>query len=304
MGRFILLFALYFVAGCSVLFSQTAHYKIKRNHTFYVPEEVEETSGLFFWNGELFTFNDSGGKNMLYVLDTMGGEIKKRVSVPGAINRDWEATTVRDNKLYIGDIGNNSAKRKDLTIYIADLNPNMDESLPVVDSIRFHYPQQTNFEKQKRNHDFDCEAMVVFKDTVYLYSKAWQDGITKIRTMPAAPGEYAAREINRFEAGGLITDAAYDAENRQLVLIGYNIETPVMQPFLWIFKTSHPGKIKASNGIKIMLEPAYSQIEGVSFFPQNRLVITAEGLNNKWIDIAPALFKISLDALREKANGN
>jgi len=303
MRRFILLFALYFIAGCAVLLSQTAHYKIKRSHTFYVPEEVEETSGLFFWDGELFTFNDSGGKNMLYVLDTMGGEIKKRISVPGAINRDWEAATVRDNKLYIGDIGNNSARRKDLTIYIADLNQ-MGEALRVTDSIRFYYPEQTNFEKQKRNHDFDCEAMVVFKDTVYLYSKGWQDGITKIRTVPAKSGEYASLEISRFDAGGLITDATYDAEKKLLVLIGYNIETPVMQPFLWLFKTSHPGKVKTSNGIKIILEPAYSQIEGISFFPQNRLAITAEGLNNKWIDIAPALFKISLDALMEKANGN
>jgi hypothetical protein len=303
MRRFILLFVLFFVAGGSILFSQTAHYKIKRSHTFYVPEEVEETSGLFFWNGDLFTFNDSGGKNMLYVLDTMGGEIKKRIPVIGAVNRDWEAATIWDNKLYIGDFGNNSARRKDLTIYLADLN-RIDETLPTVDSIRFHYPEQTNFEKQKRNHDFDCEAMVVFRDTVYLYSKGWQDGTTKIRTVPAVPGEYAAQEINRFDAGGLISDAAYDTENKQLVLIGYNIETPIMQPFLWLFKTAHPGRIKASNGIKIMLEPAYSQIEGVSFFPQGRLAITAEGLNNKWIDIAPALFKINLDALKEKADGN
>jgi len=303
MRRFILLFVLFFVVGGPVLFSQTAHYKIKRSHTFYVPEEAEETSGLFFWDGDLFTFNDSGGKSMLYVLDTMGGEIKKRIPVSYAINRDWEAATIDNGKLFIGDFGNNSSQRKDLTIYIANLNK-LDEKVTVVDSIRFSYPDQTNFEKQKRNHDFDCEAMVVFNDTVYLYSKGWLDGITKIRTIPAVPGEYTAKEINRFEAGGLITDATYDAEKKMLVLIGYNIETPVMQPFLWLFNTSHPGRIKASRGTKIILEPAYSQIEGVSFFPQGRLVVTAEGLNNKWIDIAPALFKISLDVLKEKANGN
>lgn len=293
-----LLFVTFFISSVFV-FSQTGRYKIKRSQTFYVPEEVQETSGLIYWKGELLTHNDSGGENKLYVLDTSGGEVKKRIPVPGALNRDWETATINNGKLYIGDIGNNSAQRKNLTIYISDLNKMVD-NLPGLDSIRFHYPEQTNFEKQKRNHDFDCEAMVVFKDTVYLYSKAWVDGITKIRTVAAKPGNYEAKEINRFKPGGLITDAAYDENKKLLVLVGYNIDTPIMQPFIWIFETAHPGRIKAEDGMKINLEPAYSQIEAVTFLPSGRLAMTAEALNNKWIDIAPALFKVSIEELLGK----
>ena len=35
-----------------------------------LPEEVCETSGLFFHNGRLWTHNDSGGEPILYALDT------------------------------------------------------------------------------------------------------------------------------------------------------------------------------------------------------------------------------------------
>lgn len=298
MVRLVVLLCVFFVVG-GACFSQSYRYKIKRSQTFFVPEEVEETSGLFFFKGELVTQNDSGGGNTLYVLDTAGGEVKKRIPVVGALNRDWEALGMSEGKLYIGDFGNNNARRKDLCIYISDLSK-FPDAPPTLDSIRFFYAEQSNFEKQKRNHDFDCEAMVVYNDTVYLYSKAWADGISKIRILPAKAGEYAAKEINRFDAGGLITDAAYHEEKRTLVLVGYNVETPVMQPFIWIFENSHPSKISRDDGIKINLDPAYSQIEGVTFINDRRIAVTAEGLNTKFLDIAPALFLLDLDELKSK----
>ena len=40
-----------------------------------LPTEVSETSGLFFHNGRLWTHNDSGGKPILYALDTTTFEV-------------------------------------------------------------------------------------------------------------------------------------------------------------------------------------------------------------------------------------
>lgn len=296
MGRVIVLFLLFFpVLG--KLMAQSSRYKLKRSQTVYMPETVEETSGLFYFNGELITHTDSGGENRLYVLDTLGGPVLRSIPVPGAVNRDWEAVSLNGTKLYIGDVGNNSARRKDLTIYITDL-AHLPSGLPGLDSIRFYYPRQTVFEKQKRNHDFDCEALVVFKDTVYLYSKAWADGITKIRTVPAHPGSYAAQDRGTFDAGGLVTDAVYDAERKCLVLVGYNLETQILQPFVWLFETPHPAKLV--NGIRINLSPEFTQLEGVTFLPSGKLAMTAEGLSNKWLDIAPALFLVWPKELLEK----
>ena len=298
MSRVILSFGLFFLFPVT-LFCQTARYKLKRSQTFYVPETVNETSGLFYFDGELVTQNDSGGENRLYVLDTLGGEIKRSIAVPGSVNRDWEALTVSDGKLYIGDFGNNSGLRKDLTIYIADLS-SLPASLPVADSIRFRYPEQTVFEKKGRNHDFDCEAMVVFRDSVYLYSKGWADGFTTIRTLPARPGEYAARTRSRFDAGGLVTDAAFDAQRNLLVWVGYSLESQILQPFVWLFHTDHPAKINRTDGVRVTPDPAFTQVEGVAILPSGKLAITAEGISSKWLDIAPALFLVWPRELTQK----
>lgn len=288
MARVIVFFLLFFPVGVG-LYGQTARYKFKRKETVSIPESLEETSGLFYFNGHLFTFNDSGGENRLFQLDTFGGPSPLSFPVTGAINRDWEAATLSGDKLYIGDFGNNSGTRQDLTIYILNHSFLEGEAL-TLDSIRFRYPEQTTFEKRKRDHDFDCEAMVVFRDTVYLYSKSWGSGITHIRTLPAVPGEHLTQERGSFDAGGLITDATFNEARHTLVLVGYNLDSQILKPFVWIFETSHPARLV--NGTRIDLGPDFTQIEGVTYLSDGRLAISAEGIANKWLDIAPALFLV------------
>ena len=40
-----------------------------------LPKEVSETSGLFFHNGRLWTHNDSGGKPIIFALDTTNFQV-------------------------------------------------------------------------------------------------------------------------------------------------------------------------------------------------------------------------------------
>lgn len=53
----------------------------------YLPEEVQETSGLFFHNGKIWTHNDSGGQPILYALDTTNFEIVQRITLVNAKTR-------------------------------------------------------------------------------------------------------------------------------------------------------------------------------------------------------------------------
>ena len=46
-----------------------------------LPAEVSENSGLFFHNGRLWTHNDSGGKPVLYALDTTTFEVVQRLTL-------------------------------------------------------------------------------------------------------------------------------------------------------------------------------------------------------------------------------
>ena len=84
----------------------------------FLPDEVHETSGLFFHNGRLWTHNDSGGKPILYGLDTTNFEVVQRLTLVNAKNKDWEDVCTDGENVYVGDFGNNKGKRKNLRIYI------------------------------------------------------------------------------------------------------------------------------------------------------------------------------------------
>lgn len=84
---------------------------------FELPNEIEETSGLLFFNGKLITHNDSGDGPNLYEIDTLSGAISRVITITNATHIDWEDISQDDTYIYIADIGNNNGNREDLKIY-------------------------------------------------------------------------------------------------------------------------------------------------------------------------------------------
>ena len=82
-----------------------------------LPKEVDETSGLFFYGGKLWTHNDSGGEPILYALDTSTFDVDQRVTLSNANNVDWEDVCFDGSTVFVGDFGNNMGARDDLKIY-------------------------------------------------------------------------------------------------------------------------------------------------------------------------------------------
>ena len=108
-------------------------------------DKIDEASGLARSQREpgiLWTMNDSG-KEWLYAIDTGGRRIGK-VDLRKSDNRDWEdlASFVLDDDPYllIADVGDNDARYKKRTLYIAK-EPRADEDKTKVDwEIDFEYP--------------------------------------------------------------------------------------------------------------------------------------------------------------------
>jgi len=80
------------------------------------PGIIDEASGLansFSMSGYLWTLQDSGKPNSLYLISTDGKSIRE-YNIPGATNHDWEDLSSGPgpaegvNYLYIGEIGNNN----------------------------------------------------------------------------------------------------------------------------------------------------------------------------------------------------
>ena len=245
-------------------------------HKSELPKEVNETSGLFFHNGRLWTHNDSGGKPILYALDTTGFEIVQRITLTNVKNKDWEDVCTDGETVFVGDFGNNNGNRKNLRIYMFPLSaiPDKGDASVQADTIVFRFADQTNFEKRKHLHDFDCEAMFATEDHLYLLSKGWVTGTTRLYRLPKTPGKYVAEVVNAFDSQGLITGADYDKKNHVLVAVGY--VKSLWKPFMYIIFDFEETGEKLSNRRIEMPQLVGAQAEGICFFDDGRCYVSAE----------------------------
>ena len=129
---------------------------------------LAESSGIVAsrkYPGVYWSMNDSGHPPMLYAVNSTGKGLG-RIALTGAKNIDWEDIAIdAEGMLYIGDVGDNSRKRKVLTVYaVGEPDPkSKPKSVAVKCKYRFRYPAGDG--------PFDCEAMFVRKGWAYLITK-------------------------------------------------------------------------------------------------------------------------------------
>lgn len=241
-----------------------------------LPEEIQENSGLFFHHGRLWTHNDSGGKPILYALDTATFEVVQRVTLANAKNKDWEDVCTDGENVYVGDFGNNKGKRKNLRIYTFPLSalPDNGDATVTVDSIRFSFGDQTVFEYEKHAHDYDCESLFATEQFLYVFSKGWATGTTRLYRIPKEPGEYVVEPVNGFDSQGLITGADYDPETGTLAVVGYVKD--VWLPFLYLIYDFDEEGVKLSHRRFELPNYLGAQTEGICFFDGVKCYLSCE----------------------------
>jgi hypothetical protein len=125
--------------------------------------------------GIIFGLNDSGHEPLVFAYDSTGRG-RGVWEISGAVNRDWEAAalgpcasnTGAPSCLYIGDVGDNSARIPGVAIYRL-LEPRVPDSMP--DS-QFRIPLGDRLDILYSDHPHDVEAMYVGRDgTLFLITK-------------------------------------------------------------------------------------------------------------------------------------
>ena len=238
---------------------------------------LNESSGLTFLDGKLWSFSDSGNPNDIYRIDTVTNTIFQTVDVSNATNVDWEDMASNNDYLFVGDFGNNNGNRQDLKIYRINKSALTPTTTSVTASIiNFSFSDQTSFVSNPTNHNFDCEAMIFLNDSIHLFSKNWVDFQTKHYVLPNIPGTHVAQLRETFNTGFLVTSASVQ-QYGVISLIGY-LRTgakPVSLYMLYDYKNN-----LFFNGNKrkfdLSTQNVYGQVEGVEFFNNSLAFVSNE----------------------------
>lgn len=155
---------------------------------------LTEASGLVASRatpGRLWSHNDSGTPELV-ALDAKG-KVAGRVAVSGAAVVDWEAIASgscdQGTCLYVADIGDNGATRKDITIYRIPEPATTSGSVEVDGVFRASYPDGGH----------DAEALLAAPDgRLYIVTKGETDQVSLYRF----PGELRTGATMRLERVG------------------------------------------------------------------------------------------------------
>ena len=283
--------------------------------------EITESSGVVkarpaadgTASNSIWTFNDSGGRALLYRVsikaDATKGRTEATLKLTGAKNRDWETmcsfTIGEERFLAVGDVGDNMFWQKSYEIYVVpepSVTPKISkkgklklkELKSKADKIQFKYDDGSH----------NCEAMSYNSDddTFWFVEKVYVDDKRK-----TAPGIYVlpnpmtadesekkkkpknvARRIADFPVRN-VTGMAFSTNNRRLVIRNYF--------GAWLYEKAE-GKTWQETVVetkaKTIALPLQSQGEAICFGADGQSLLVTSELKNAII------WKTNLDQVASK----
>lgn len=243
---------------------------------------LDETSGLLFYNNKLFTFNDSGGQAELYEINSSNGSIVRTITINNATNVDWEDITQDATHIYIGDIGNNNGNRTDLKIYkISKSDFDDADNIATAETISYSYANQTTFNSLPNNNNWDAEGLISFGDKLLIFTKNWVNNMVNVYSIPKISGSYSAQFVSTYNTNGLITGVDISFNEDVIYLTGYSSS---QAPFMYTIHNISASNLDIFSGNvspKITnIVPLGNQVEAISLFEitstKHRLYISNE----------------------------
>lgn len=253
-----------------------------------LPDQIMETSGLIYWKGGLWTFNDSQNLPEIYKIDTLTGAILQVISFQGVENIDWEDITQDDDFIYVGDFGNNLGTRTDLKVFCIPKVAIPDSGYISIEpmAINFSYGDQISFNQLDRNNNYDCESILSIGDSLYLFTKNWDNLQTRLYALPKVAGTYVVFPKDSMNVDGLLTGADIN-ERGEIVLIGYKN----YNPFMWLLFDFDDDDFFGGNKRRIDFSAMFGiQTEGICYSFRRNVFISSE----KTVINPAKLFKLNI----------
>ena len=188
----------------------------------YTHPDIQESSGIVTsqqFEGVYWTLNDSGNPATLYATK-LNGELIQEIPVRGSKNFDWEALGIdSENRLWIGEIGNNSRLRQDLkVVVVAEPDPFNDTEVEVIASYPYRYP----------NENVDAEGLFIAGGIPYIVSKERERAVLyRFPTLEPDVKQVLVR-VGEFAEAKWVTGAGLSEDGTRLAVCTYDA--------LWVYK--------------------------------------------------------------------
>jgi hypothetical protein len=236
---------------------------------------LSEASGLAISRrvpGRLWTHNDSG-QPVLFALDSRGA-VTGQLRVSGAKVEDWEAVAVGPcgggSCIYIGDIGDNDARRRRITVYRLPEPDRASGTAAVSDTLHASYPDGAH----------DAETLLVVGGRLYIVTKG-ETGPVGLYRFPAQlqPGttmklERVGEPSLKADADSRITDGSVSPDDRWVVLRSRSALT--------FYSTANLQAGQWRAALTVDLNPLKEpQGEGVALGPDDAVFVAGEGGGKK-----------------------
>ena len=239
----------------------------------FLPLEINETSGLEYYNENFLTHNDSGDEPVLYEFNKKGQIIGEYKIDNCGMNDDWEDITSDNENFYVANSGNNYGVRKNLSILILDKN-----KLRCNGKIEFNYKNQINFES-KSKHPYDSEGLISVGDKLIIFSKDRKNLITELYEIPKKPGSYEIEPFYSYNVNSLITGADYSKSLELVSLVGYDYADEGKDPeyqYMYLIKNFELDNLGKSKITKFKIPIEKAQIEAVKIIDKSTFWLTSE----------------------------
>ena len=237
---------------------------------------ITESSGLAVSSEHAdlaYTVNDSGSASQVFAIDLKSGNTVAVIDVKADFV-DVEALAVGHQKLWIADVGDNSAVRNDTSLYV------IDEPGPRTQRVT---PKRYRVALAHGPEDVETLLVDPNSEALYLVTKGLLNG----RVMQASRPDLRSSQMVTFRqvadtAPGLVTDGAYSPNGQQVALLTYYGLT-TMNPNNW--------EVVGSQSL-----PALAQAETVDFISNKSVLVGSEGKNSP-------LYKLKLAPVAEAQGG-
>lgn len=202
--------------------------------------QITESSGLVLSGRFVVTANDSGDRGRVFVVDPSTGDVVGVTTWQPAPTDVEALAPAGEGRVWVGDIGDNRAKRTDITVY----------QVPVGDSRQATEP--TPYPLAYPEGPANAEALLAHPDTgrLYVATKGLAGGT--LYELPETLDPDASNELVALgRVPALVTDGAFFPDGRHLVLRTYTQAMVYTFPGLELLGTIDLPRQRQGEGIAV-----------------------------------------------------